>query len=269
MKIILFILLALLGLYLLALKSRRRHPGWDKLLGWSYAHRGLHDEERPENSMAAFRAALDAGYGIELDLHLLADGNLGVMHDASLKRTAGADVKMEALTTPELKNYRLCGTEETIPEFRQVLELFDGKAPLIIELKAEQGNHAVLCEATCNMLDGYNGPYCIESFDPRCVYWLKKHRPDIIRGQLSENYLRNPKCALPKWLQFILANNLLNFLNQPDFIAYHFGTRKTLSNTLCRRVWGIQGVTWTLRNREDFDTAAREGWIPIFENIRP
>lgn len=269
MTVLLIILLVFLFLYLLALQSWRDHPGWAQLKGWKFAHRGLHSEGVPENSIAAFRAALERGYGIELDLHLLKDGNLGVMHDASLKRTAGADVKMEDLTTEQLKDYHLGGTEETIPEFRQVLDLFGGKAPMIIELKVENGNHAALCEATCKMLDSYDGPYCIESFDPRAVYWLKKHRPHIIRGQLSENYLKNPKCKLPKWLQFILANHLENFLTMPDFIAYDFGTRKTLSNALCRKLWNIQGVSWTLRTQEDCDTAVKEGWIPIFENFEP
>ena len=198
MKIILIILLILAALYILALRGRKGHPGWDRLLGWKYAHRGLHDAERPENSMAAFRAALDAGYGIELDLHLLADGNLAVMHDSSLKRTAGAEVNMEELTTEQLKNYRLCGTEETIPEFRQVLDLFAGKAPMVVELKAVGNNAAALCETACKMLEGYDGPYCIESFDPRCVHWLKKHRPDIIRGQLAENFYKDPTTPMPR-----------------------------------------------------------------------
>lgn len=269
MKIILIILLVLGALYVLALRGRKGHPGWEKLLGWNYAHRGLHDAERPENSMAAFRAALEAGYGIELDLHLLSDGNLGVMHDSSLKRTAGADVTMEELTTEQLKNYRLCGTEERIPEFRQVLELFGGKAPLIIELKAVGNNAAALCEAACRQLEGYGGPYCIESFDPRCVLWLKKNRPDIIRGQLAENFTKDKKSPMPVVLKYILSYHLENFLTRPDFIAYHFPTRKTLSNTLCRKLWGIRGVSWTLQTRAQYDTAMAEGWIPIFENFKP
>jgi glycerophosphoryl diester phosphodiesterase len=81
-------------------------------------------------------------------------------------------------------------TDQTIPEFTQVLELFAGKAPLIVELKAANNNHAALCEAACKLLDQYEGPFCVESFDPRCVLWLKKHRPDIIRGQLVEDFTK-------------------------------------------------------------------------------
>ena len=109
---ILIVLIVLLCLYLLALRGRRRHPGLARLRRWSYAHRGLHDETLPENSMGAFRAALEAGYGIELDVHLTADGNLAVIHDSSLMRTVGADVCVEHLNLWELSRYNLLGSRE-------------------------------------------------------------------------------------------------------------------------------------------------------------
>ena len=96
-KNILFGTAALCGAALLTLRGRTGHPGLEALRGWGYAHRGLHGDGVPENSMAAFKAALDHGYGIELDIHLLKDGNLAVIHDASLKRTAGADVELVPL----------------------------------------------------------------------------------------------------------------------------------------------------------------------------
>lgn len=268
MGILLTALALLAALYILALRGRTGHPGLEALRDWNYAHRGLHNAERPENSMAAFRAALEHGYGIELDIHLLKDGNLAVIHDSSLKRTAGADVKIEDLTTSELENYRLNGTEETIPEFRQVLDLFAGKAPLIVELKPAGGNYAALTEAACNMLANYCGPYCLESFDPRCILWLRQNRPELIRGQLTENYFAS-KSPLPGILKFFLTNQLENFLTVPDFVAYRFCDRKNLGNLVVRKVWGVQGVTWTLKTPQDHSTAVSEGWIPIFENYEP
>lgn len=259
----------LIAAYLLLLRGRRNRNGFRALRGRAYAHRGLHGNGVPENSMAAFRLALNKGYGIELDIHLMKDGRLAVIHDASLKRTAGADVKIEDLTAEDLASYRLEGTDQAIPLFADVLELFHGKAPMIVELKAERGNHAALCAAVCEALAKYDGAYCIESFDPRCIAWLKKHRPDIIRGQLAENYLPNKRSPLPWVLRLALTAHLFNFLTSPDFIAYNFAHRKRLGTMLCRKLWGIQGVAWTIQSQEDFDTAVSEGWIPIFEGFEP
>lgn len=266
---VILIVIVLLTLYLFSTIGRTGHKGLQELRGWSYAHRGLHGRGVPENSMEAFRRAKEAGYGVELDVHLLADGNLAVIHDARLKRTTGAEGLIEDLTTQQLKNYRLEDTEETIPEFREVLELFAGQAPLIVELKCERNNYAALCETACRILDSYDGIYCMESFDPRCVYWLRKNRPDIIRGQLTENYFAAPNSKLPWYLKFVLRNQMLNFLTLPDFVAYKYKDRKTISNTLCRRLWGIQGVSWTLKSQKEYDTARTEGWIPIFEDFCP
>lgn len=264
-----FLILFFLGiLYICSLGGRTGHPGLKNLQGWNYAHRGLHSEGIPENSMAAFQAALEHGYGIEFDLHLLKDGNLAVIHDSLLKRTTGCDGRIEDLTTEDLKHYHLEGTAETIPTFRELLDLYDGKAPLIVELKPVSGNHAALSEAACKMLENYDGVYCMESFDPRCVYWLKKNRPQIIRGQLAENFFKSSS-SLSASLKFIMTHSLSHFLTRPDFTAYKFADRKNLSTVLCRNLHGIQGVSWTLRTKADYDTAVREGWIPIFENFIP
>ena len=237
------------------------------LQGWKYAHRGLHDAQKPENSMAAFRAALEKGYGIELDIHLLKDGNLAVIHDTSLLRTTGKEGKITDLTTEELANYRLENTEETIPSFRQVLDLFAGKAPLIIELKADD-NAQALVDAAVKAMEGYEGPYCMESFDPRCIHILKKMYPHIIRGQLTEDFFHS-ESKLPAPLKWMMKHQVLNFLTLPDFVAYNYRDLDAISNTIVRKFWGVAGVTWTLRTQEEFDDATRKGWIPIFENFNP
>lgn len=267
--IVILSVILLLGFgYILAMRGRVGHPGLPALAGWYYAHRGLHGEGVPENSMEAFRLALKAGYGIELDVHLLADGNLAVFHDSSLKRVAGADVKIENLTTEDLANYRLAGTEEKIPTFREVLDLYDGKAPMIVELKAYHGNHAALSEAVCKMLDTYNGVFCLESFDPRCIKWLRDHRPELIRGQLSENFFKT-KNKMSGIIRFMMTLLLTNCVNRPDFVAFKFADRKNPSVWLSRKMWCVQGVTWTIRSQEDLDQADKEGWISIFEGFRP
>ena len=266
---ILIVFFAVSVLYVLALRGRTGHPQLRKFCQWRYAHRGLHGNGVPENSMDAFRLALESGYGIELDIHLLADGNLAVIHDASLKRTAGVDVQIESLTTEQLRDYPLEGTTQTIPTFRQVLDLYAGKAPLIVELKPENNNHAALTAAACEMLADYPGLYCIESFDPRCIRWLKANRPDIVRGQLAHNSLHEAPGRVPYILRLVMTNLLSNFWNLPDFIAYRFGDRNRLSVRLARKFWKIQGAAWTLQTQEEFDAALQDNWIPIFEGFRP
>ena len=267
--LIMLILLLAAGCYVWSLRGRTGQPGLEELRGWSYAHRGLHEPGCPENSMAAFRAALEAGYGIELDVHLLRDGGLAVIHDHLLKRTTGAEGTVEDLTVSQLRDYRLEGTQEMIPTLQQVLELFDGKAPLIVELKAHGSSYGELCRRVCDVLKTYPGAYCVESFDPRCVYWLKKHAPHIIRGQLAENFLKTKGGAVPWLLRLCLSCQLFNFVTRPDFVAYKFADRKRLGNVLVRKLWRMQGVSWTLKNQQEHADALAEGLIPIFEAYRP
>ena len=269
--LIVIILLLLAEIFALLTMCRRGHSYWKLLRKYRYAHRGYHGKDlAPENSILAYKEAIRRGFGVELDVHLMQDGNLAVIHDASLLRTAGADVLVEDLTARELKAYRLEGTDEEIPLLEEVLPLFEQSGlPLVVELKAERGNHDALAAATCARLDKYKVLYCIESFDPRCIAWLRKNRPDIIRGQLSENFFRD-RTDLSDTLKFLLTHNLANFLSRPDFIAYKFADRNsTISNWLCRRLWRVQGVSWTLRSKEDHDTALKEGWLSIFEGFRP
>jgi glycerophosphoryl diester phosphodiesterase len=267
-KWILVGILIVSALYILSVRGRAGHSGLVQLRGWNYAHRGLHNEERPENSMTAFRAALDHGYGIELDIHLMKDGNLAVIHDSSLKRTAGADVKIEELTAGDLSSYRLNGTEEQIPLFRDVLALYDGKAPMIVELKATGNNHAALCRKACELLADYHGVFCLESCDPRCILWLRQNRPEIIRGQLTEDYFQS-NSDLPWILKFLLKFQIENFLTMPDFVAYRCSDRHHFSNFIVRKIWGVQGVTWTIKTQKELDAAVTDGWIPIFESFEP
>lgn len=269
MLVAIIIVIVLCLLYVLSTMCRSGHEGVRKLRNWKYAHRGYHGQGAPENSMEAFRRARSEGFGIELDVHLLADGNLAVIHDSSLKRTTGAEGFIEDLTAMDLGRYNLEGTTQTIPLFSDVLDLCKGRIPLIVELKPERDNFAELCKKTCQLLDTYEGVYCMESFDPRCIYWLRKNRPEIIRGQLSYNYPGKAKNLKEGFLKFLVKNQMLNFLLYPDFIAYGFKDRKGLGNFLARKLWGAQGVSWTIRSQKDLSTSVEEGWLPIFEGFYP
>ncbi len=257
-------LLILVLVYIFCLSGRVGFADFSSFKAVRFAHRGLHGNGVPENSLWAFKRALDRGYGSELDVHLLADGELAVIHDHSLLRTAGADIKIEDLTLEDLKKYRLEGTLERIPTLKEVLALYDGKAPLIIELKATGKNVDKLCLNTAYLLKSYKGKYCIESFDPRCVRWFKKHCPQIIRGQLSENYFKSKSSKLPFVLKFIMTFLLTDFLTRPDFVAYKFKDRKNISFKICTKLHKIQGVSWTVRGNE-IEMSEKANLIPIFE----
>lgn len=272
MKTVLIVLLAvalLAALWLLSLRGKRKKAGFFGLAAWHYAHRGLHGDGVPENSLQAFQLAVQNGYGAELDVHLSRDGRLVVMHDESLKRTAGVERNIVDCTAAELDQMRLEGTAQKIPYLEEVLPIFAGKAPLVIELKPAGGNHAALSKAVCAMLDGYPTlRFCIESFDPRVLLWLKKHRPDIVRGQLSCNFLRD-RSGLHLPLALLLTELTMNFLTVPHFVAYKFADRGRLSLRVCKRLWGVQEFSWTITDEREAKTAAQDGAILIFEHCRP
>ena len=183
--------------------------------------------------------------------------------------STGREGYLEDLSADELKDYALDGTKETIPEFRDVLALFEGAGlPLIVEVKSFRDNFAELTERTMAELDKFGVKYCVESFDPRCVAWLKKHRPEVIRGQLSCDFLKDRgNLSLP--MAFATTNLLGNIMAQPDFVAYKFEDKKNWAPRLCRKLYGAQGVYWTIRSKEDLETAEREGAIAIFERFIP
>ena len=268
MIIALIVVLVIVLFFLLALAGRGGKQRFEGFEGFDIAHRGLHNKPTvPENSMAAFAKAIDKGYGIELDLHLLSDGKLAVFHDNTLDRTTGVSGNIKDSTADELKNYKLEESEEHIPLFTDVLKLVDGKVPLIIELKVEQNTDA-LCKATMEALKDYKGVYCIESFDPRPLIWLKKNRPDITRGQLSQNFIKSKsKLAFPTRL--LLTTLLMNLMTRPDFIAFKFADRKLVFNQICLKLWRLQPVCWTIKNIDDHNQAKKEGYISIFEQFEP
>lgn len=248
--------------------GRKNHPAWQVLKKYRYAHRGFHDKPLiPENSLPAFKRAIEHGWGAELDVHLLKDGTLAVFHDSSLKRCAGVEGVIEDLDREGLAALRLEGTDNPVPLFDEVLALFENTTPLIIELKTHGGNHRALTEAVCKRLDSYKGNYCVESFDPWVLRDLKELRPDICRGQLSCDFMKDDE-GLSPLKRFVGTNLLTNYLTQPDFNAYKYEDR---GNKMLRRSAksGVQEVSWTIRSKKDLIECEASGSIPIFELFDP
>lgn len=231
-----------------------------------YAHRGLHSDKIPENSQGAFRLAVEHRVGIELDVQLSKDGVPMVFHDDTLTRVCGRDERLCDLTADELSSIPLCGSSEyTVPTLMQVLELVDGRVPLLIELKT--GNPE-LCPIVAEMLDSYNGSFCIESFDPRLLSWMKKHRPGFARGQLVGRSVKE-KHTSSFILNFILASLISHMMSRPDFIAADVNIKGNLSVFLCRRLFCIPTFGWTVRDKETYNACKKRGINCIFENFVP
>lgn len=237
--------------------------------GVNFAHRGLHSEDKsvPENSLKAFELAAAAGYGIELDVELSSDGQVVVFHDDTLDRVCGVHDRVNERTYDELRALRLCGTEETIPLFTDVLHVIGGRGPIIVELKTCKKKKE-LCEKTLAILRSYRGDVCIESFDPAIVMWFRFHGKEFIRGQLAMAAHRYE--LKPKLLGWCCSRTLFNFLARPQFIAYNIGEMPPLVKLSC--VLGAIKVGWTSHaeeNEKDHDSVIFEFYTPqikIFKN---
>ena len=258
------------GFYLFAsAPGIHKKTKWQHLTGWDYAHRGLYDNEHgiPENSMAAFRRAVDKGYGIELDVHLTADNQLVVFHDDTLTRMCGVNKKISSFLYSDLMQLRLLDTEEGIPLFKDVLELIDGKVPLIIELKVDGSNQNLLCPLVWQLLSRYKGDYCIESFHPFVLQWFKRHEPQVVRGQLSCNFFKeNPHCDI---VLFLMSNLMTNFFTHPDFIAYKYLDLDNPAVIYNRKLFHIMTVVWTIPGKPTYDRFKNKVDAMIFEGFEP
>lgn len=269
--VVIFVIVMLCLLYLLSIMPRMlRRPDITPFLGRLYAHRGLHDNasDAPENSMRAFEKAVEAGFGIELDVQLTKDRIPVVFHDFTLKRVCGVDKKVCELTFEELEELRLCGSDEKIPTFAQVLELVDGKVPLIIEYKIAALDTTV-CELGDALLSDYRGVYCIESFNPLGVLWYKRHRSEIFRGILSDNYVKDGAKDFPVIFYQLLHNMMFNFIAKPDFIAYNSKYYNDLSRTICRRLYRAPAVAWTIKSPEELRERKKDYDLFIFDSFLP
>lgn len=269
---LLFVLFLLCALYIfLAAPNLRRRKM--KLLPPPrvyYAHRGLHDGNVhvAENSLPAFRAAAELGYGIELDVRETRDHVLVIHHDETLERSCGDKRPVRDVPWAELCEMRLFGTDEHIPTLDEVLALVHGRVPLIIEIKSDRGA-SVPCEAIRDRLLRYPGNYCVESFDPFVLRWFRHFAPRIIRGQLSCAF-SIPGLSFKEHLQRVALTNLLtNCIARPDFIAYGYQTDANISFRLIASVFRPMLAVWTVQDVEKARELKSRYDILIFERFYP
>ena len=259
--------LALFALWLFLVAPRARKKDVQPFLR-PYAHRGLWGGELPENSLGAFRAAAEAGFAIELDIQLSADGEVMVFHDYTLDRVCRRKGKLCELSAAELGNIPLNGIEnEHIPTLAEVLAAVDGRVPLLIELKGENGDTS-LVPAALKVLEGYEGAWCMESFNPLLLRAVKKQAPHVLRGLLSTNLLKEKKNG-SKLLNFALSAHLLNFLCRPNFLAFDqkYPRRKGLVAGL--KLFGAAPFVYTVKNKTDYERFLKDAVAPIFDEFLP
>ena len=239
-------------------------------VGRTFAHRGLYDNDKgvPENSLPAFRAAMEAGYCCELDVQFTKDKKLIVFHDNDYKRACGVDKPVWELTFDEARQLRLFGTEEKIPTFREVLDTVNGQNPLIVEIKAEKLSmewYTPLCEAVAAELSSYKGEWCLESFHPLVVGWAWKNIPHITRGLLVGGPAKRGEELA--FIKNVIAVLLVNFTCRPQFIAYDHHDRN-LALKIAKKL-GAFSVMWTVDNEADHAVLEKEEDAIIFEHYLP
>lgn len=263
MKIVIIFLL----IYLFLIKpSNKRKNCFKQYEDTFIAHRGLFNNvDIPENSIPAFKKAVDNGYGIELDVQLTSDNVLLVFHDESLYRMTGKNLILHNCSYKQIKNLKLLNTNETIPKFKDALKVLNPNTPLIIEIKPE-GRYIETTKAAIEMMKNYKGIYNMESFNPLVVRYLRKNEPQIIRGQLSYDYCGDINSKLSKFRKFLLTNLLLNFYTRPDYVAYDCTNTNNISFKIISKILHTKCVAWTVKSQDQYEQIKKYYDIFIFDS---
>ncbi|MGL5330607.1 MAG: glycerophosphodiester phosphodiesterase family protein [Peptostreptococcaceae bacterium] len=228
-----------------------------------FSHRGLHNDDYPENSLGAFKNSIKYGYGIELDVLLTKDNKVVVFHDYNLERMTNNKSDVNELTYKEISELLLLNTDEKIPLLSEVLKCINGKIPVLIEIKAID-EYISISENVYNITKDYTGIYSIQSFDPRVLKWYKENAPQVVRGQIS-NYFED---TILKWdKKIILRNMMLNFNTKPDYICYGLYKLNSLRIKSLRKKMPI--ISWTIKDKEDMKKGYKYSDNIIFEKIMP
>jgi glycerophosphoryl diester phosphodiesterase len=247
--------------------KREFGQAWERLFEPAIAHRGLWDPDGPpENSLGAFQAACAAGYGIELDVQLSADGEAMVFHDDDLERMTGGPGKICDHSAADLGAMRLNGSDETIPTLLDSLALVGHRAMVHVELKTPYGQVGPLERRTHEVLIDHNGPVCVIGFNPYSHAWFADRFPGVLRGLDSYSYKRAPNLDEAQRASFARLEHVA--VARPHFLALGLDM---LPSRLAAgfRVEGLPIVAWTVRKPEQWE-AVRDGCDNlIFEGFRP
>jgi len=248
-----------------------RHA-YDWLTAKPIAHRGLHDAGVGivENTAGAVQAALAAGYGIEVDLQISADGEAMVHHDAVLGRLTEGDGRLDQLTSAELKRVKFRGCAERMLTLADLCDLIGGRAVLLPELKSRFDGDDRLAARVAALLSGYQGPVAPMSFDPLQLQILRQKAPKLLRGIVAAQYKPHPYWdQMPPRLRYGMGSLLPSAPARPQFIAYMTDNLPALAPWLARHILCLPLVAWVVRTEAQRQRATRYADQIIFEGFRP
>ena len=247
-----------------------RTPSW--LTARPIAHRGLHERASGliENSLGAAEAAIDAGFAIECDVQDSADGEAVVFHDFSLDRLTGEPGPVRERRAAELEQFILTGSADRIPTLRVFLNRIAGRVPLVVEIKSRFDGHLGLARRTAQLLQDYEGPVALKSFDPSIVAALRELAPGIPRGIVAQARFDHPDWNALEQDRKRELENLLHFeRSRPDFLSWRVGDLPCAAPLLARVLGGLPVLAWTVRTPEDRRRAADHADQMVFEGFRP
>jgi glycerophosphoryl diester phosphodiesterase len=245
-------------------------------LGWltaqPIAHRGLHDKAKGviENTVSAALAAVEAGYAIECDVQLTADGEAVVFHDFTLDRLTVAQGRLDAMTAAALGRVAMRGTTDRIARLGDWLGEIAGRSPAVIEIKSGFRGDLRLARRVVEVVKSYAGPFALKSFDPLIVEALREIAPQIPRGIIAMNdYEYDDYARLSAAEKHALANLLHFSQTKPDFLSWRVRDLPSAAPYLCRTELGLPVMAWTVRSTEERELARAHADQMVFEGFRP
>jgi glycerophosphoryl diester phosphodiesterase len=244
----------------------------DWLITRPIAHRGLHDAAQGliENTSGAFRAAEAAGYGIETDVQISADGEAMVHHDNVLGRLTEGEGRLDRMSAADLKRVAFRGSAEHMITLGDLCDLVAGRVTLLVEIKSRFDGDDRLPARVAAVLASYQGPVAPMSFDPGQIAQLRHLAPSLVRGIIAAKYRPHPYWDLmPAWMRHGMGYLLTGVVAQPHFVAYAVADLPALAPLFARRVLGVPLLTWAVRTEAERQTASRWADQMIFEGFRP
>jgi glycerophosphoryl diester phosphodiesterase len=236
------------------------------------AHRGLHRIEAGivENTAAAFSAAIEAGYAMECDVQIAADGEAMVFHDDTLDRLLEASGRVDCLSAKALAAIPMKAGGERVITLGELCDLVNGRAPLIVEVKASWSSDRRLERRVAAILSGYPGPVAVMSFDPGSTAWFRANAPHLPRGVVQESMYHDPEWSGLTPMTKLALGHLVHLpSSRPDFLAWFVRDVMRRTPQLARRLLGLPMLTWTVRTPADQARAELYADQMIFEGFRP